>query len=190
MSVLTLRPNADSAVEFSPSVTTDHYTLLDEATLDEADYIYNAVTGFASTKTEILGFPNHSTESGTINSVTVKCKAKYILVGSSSVNATIAPCVTISSTVYTSATQNLTDSVAEYSYAWETNPATSSAWSWTEIDDLLGGIRGAQGFTGKNNCRKVYVYQLWVEVDYTAGGGGATLPLKNVFNRPFRGVFR
>jgi hypothetical protein len=172
MSVLTLRPNAASVTELSQyPADGDRYQKVDEATLDETDYVYNAVKVSQSTKTDIYGFSNHSSESGTINSVTLKCKAKYIITGATSVNSTVNPSVKIGTTVYGSGAQNLTNSTAEYSYAWTTNPATSEAWSWTNIDDLLAGIALSNGYTDKDNVRNPYCYQLWVEVDYTEGGG-------------------
>lgn len=181
MSVLILRPNSDISGNVLQEVSTGttHYALVDEATLDEADYTYNRanVSGNAQVR-DYYGFPDHTSESGTINSVTVKAYAKYILTGSSSVEATIAPFVVIGSTVYAGTQQNLTSSTALYSKQWTTNPATSAAWSWTEIDALVAGDYLKQGYVSKDNSRGAYKYQLWVEVDYTAGGGGPTPAIK------------
>ena len=190
MSVLILRPNSDSSCAQEIPSGTSRYTLVDEATKDEADYTYvSAGIARNTPQLDIYGFPDHTTESGTINSVTVKAYAKHILTGTCTDNAHIDPSVKIGSTVYASGQQNLTDSTALYSYAWTTNPATTAAWSWTEIDALLAGDYLTMGWVDKNNKRACYKYQLWVEVYYGEAAAGS-LPLKNVFGRPFSGVFR
>ena len=149
----------------------------------KGDRIPSGVVSANIAQLDIYGFPDHTSESGTINSVTIKAYLKYILKGTCTNNATFNPAVKISSTVYASGEQNLTSSTALYSYAWTTNPATSAAWSWTEIDALLAGDYLKNGWVNKDNKRSPFKYQLWVEVDYGAGGG--SLPL-NLFRKPFR----
>ena len=186
MSVLTLRPNSDSTpLQQNPSTSGSHYVLIDEVTKDEADYINLIGLSEGNAITDIYGFPDHTTESGTINSVTIKAYCKYVLTGTCTNNATFNPAVKIGSTVYYGGAQNLTNTTALYSYTWTTNPATTSAWSWTEIDALLAGDALKNGYTDKDNWRRPYNYQLWVEVDYTAGGGRKSL-LNSLLRKPFR----
>lgn len=187
MSVLILRPNADTeTIRQIPSTGETHYNLIDEETKDEADYLK---TDDINGRTDIYGFPNHSSETESINSVTVKCYAKYILTGTTSNTVSIDPLVSIGGTTYLSGAQTVSNSVTLYSYTWSLNPNTSEAWTWTQIDALLAGDKIIGGYVDKNNTKFVYCYQLWVEVAYGEAAAG-TLPLKNVFNRPFRGVFR
>lgn len=176
MSTLTLRPNADNYQGLARSSGTYHYALVDEATLDEADYVF--VDGGASSQTvyDTFGFPNHSTESETINSVTIKAYAKKVVTGTDANNVAIRPCIYISGTGYYGASQNLTASTALYTKAWTTNPATSSAWTWTNIDNLTAGLELTSHYTDKNNNVDSYCYQLWVEVDYGEGGGATVKP--------------
>jgi len=68
------------------------------------------------------------------------------------------------STKYEGNEETLNDTWTTFSYDWNTNPYTGSAWNWAEIDDLEAGIDlYANGpgstFTG---CTQVYV-----EIDYT-----------------------
>jgi hypothetical protein len=179
MSVLTLRPNANSTpLEQTAEPVDNNYARVDEETLSETDYCW--WTSFYlddQTKTDIYSFPNHSDESGTINSITVKAYAKYVKFKTISGTPTIKLAVKIGSTVYYDDAQNLTASTSLYTNSWATNPATSSAWTWTNIDDLLAGDQQYMpGASSKDNYFNTYCYQLWVEVDYTAGGGSTVKP--------------
>lgn len=184
MSTLILRPIGDTAtVGQEVSSGTTHYVLIDEATKDEADYCCNT-TASVNTKTDLYDLQNHDKETGTINSVTVKLYAKYTLIGTDSGTAYIKPLVRVSDTNYGD-NQALTDAVALYSQTWTVNPATSSAWTWTNIDALIAGDALTNCATSAKNYKATYCYQLWVEVDYGAGGGGKSL-LNSLLRKPFR----
>lgn len=177
MSTLTLRPNAASLTAQTRSAGTNNYECIDEATLAESDYCYCNGSGSTQTLLDLYGFPNHSTESGTINSVTVKAYAKKIIKGTDANNVTIRMAIDIGGTRYFGSANNLTTSTALYSHSYSVNPATSSAWSWTDVDDLVVGDELASHYTTKDNYVSSYCYQLWVEVDY----GAATGPVMPVF---------
>jgi hypothetical protein len=186
MSVLTLRPNSDSTpLQQVTSSGTVHYSLVDEETINTSDYCAAVGSSATNIQTDIYSFPNHSSETGTINSVTVKmqCKCQKGGTGVAYVN----PAVKIGSTVYESGDQSITEysTYALYSYTWTTNPATSSAWSWTEIDALLAGDKLSGIYKDKNNYGTALIYQLWVEVTYGEGGGGKSL-LNSLLRKPFR----
>lgn len=170
MSTLTLRPNADSHKGLTSSAGADHYATVDETSLDEADYVL--VDGGVGTQAlfDDFGYPNHSTESETINSVTVKAYCKKVVTGTDADNVTVRLLVSIGGTQYYGNAQNLTSSTALYTKAWTTNPATSSAWSWTNIDDLIAGLELTSHRTDKNNNVDAICYQLWVEVAYGEAG--------------------
>jgi hypothetical protein len=188
MSTLILRPSQDTGTaEQECSSGTTHYVLIDEATKDEADYLINPATE-TTTKTDLYALPNHGEESGTINSVTVKLYANYILYGTSDGDAYVKPLIRVSDTNYGD-NQALTDTVALYSQTWTTNPYTSEAWTWTQVDALIAGDALTNSAVDKKNYKATCCYQLWVEVAYGEAAAG-TQPLKNVFGRPFRGVFR
>ena len=166
MSTLILRPNAASVTsQNSKGKITNNYETIDEATLDEVDYCWVDGNGSSLTQSDIYGFPDHSSETGTINSVTVKAYCKKVIKGTDANNVTFRPLVKISNTSYYGSANNLTATTALYSNSWATNPATSSAWSWTGIDNLLAGDELTSHYTDKNNNVSSYCYQLWVEVD-------------------------
>jgi hypothetical protein len=171
MSTLTLRPNTASATAQTRSAGTNNYECIDEATLDESDYCYCGGSSSGQTLVDLYGFPDHSTESGTINSVTVKAYAKKIIKGTDANNVTIRMAIDISGTSYFGSANNLTTSTALYSHTYSVNPATSSAWSWTNVDNLLVGDELTSDRIDKNNNVDAICYQLWVEVDYGEAAG-------------------
>lgn len=190
MSVLTLRPNANSSPLEQTVSTGQNYACVDEATIDTVDYCYAQGSSATEIKTDIYSFPNHSSESGIINSVTVKCQCKRQKSGNGL--AYVNPAVKIGSTVYESGDQSITEAstYALYSYTWTTNPATSSAWSWTEIDALLAGDKLSAIYTNKSNYATAMIYQLWVEVTYGESSSPVFLPfMKHNFIPPLIGGY-
>jgi hypothetical protein len=109
---------------------------------------------------DIYTFPNHTTESGTINKVTMYSpQAK----GEQSTTATLA---------YKSGDSYAYSSVysghAAGDMIWEmtTNPISAVAWTWDDIDNFLGGFKVIaldQKWAGFD------FFQLYIEVDYTPG---------------------
>lgn len=176
MSTLILRPNAASVTAQSRKGGTNYnYEAIDEATLDEADYCWVDGNGSSLTQSDIYGFPDHSTETETINSVTVKAYCKKIIEGTDATNVTFRTAICIGGTDYYGSDNNLTTSTALYSHVYSVNPATSSAWTWTNIDNLLAGDELTSHYTDKNNSVSSYCYQLWVEVAY--GASGVVIPV-------------
>lgn len=182
MSVLTLRPNSDSSITQSRSTGSYNYAVVDETTKDESDYTYVMQTKNGPTliKRDLYGFPNHTSESGTINSVTLKAYCKG---SGGTAYSKIRFFLSISSTDYDGSFQEIAKSTTLYSEVWSSNPA-GGAWSWTDIDNLLAGDKLSSSGTpsGENYT---YKYQFWVEVDYTAAGG--TSIIHHILTRkPFR----
>jgi hypothetical protein len=120
-------------------------------------------TTFAKTnkngKTQVVNLDDHTSETGTINSVTVYAVARLKANGDDK----LALVVYIPTTSYASPGQSVTTSYATYSYTWNTNPSTGSAWTWTEIDNLQAGVKYIKGTSGQ----EIRVTQVYVVVDYT-----------------------
>jgi hypothetical protein len=171
MSTLTLRPNAASLTAQTRSAGTNNYECIDEVTLSETDYCYASGSSVSNTLLDLYAFPDHSTETETINSVTIKGYAKKIVTGTDANNVTFRTTIDISGTRYYGSGNNLTTSTALYSHVYSVNPATSSAWTWTNIDNLLAGDEMTSNRIDKNNYASSYCYQLWVEVDYGEAAG-------------------
>jgi len=161
---LVLRPNADSSVQLSRSTGSYNYANIDEATKDEGDYNYTPANASNNVYIDKYGLPDHSVLlNGKINSVTIYA---YVKVNGSTLNAYLgvndsyASAHAISSTSYT-----------QISDAWATNPATSAAWTWANVDALVADLKLATGYTsdgkGGYTYYQLYCCQFWVVVNYS-----------------------
>lgn len=173
MSTLTLRPASDNTNEGSQWANeatgyTNLYISVDEVVLSETDYIQiSAGISGAGDYDMKFNWPNHTTESGTINSVKVYAQVKKFNVGSGSTSPKLY-LFAIDSDHRTEIT--VTTSSAQQSVTWSTNPHTSSAWTWTDIDNLLAGHAASATGGDAKNYTMMYVYQIYAEVDYTVSG--------------------
>lgn len=151
----TLRPDsAGDVTQLSPyPADSINYNKVNEASSDsDSTYVYTTING----KYDLYSVANHSTGSGTINSITVYINAKYV-----SIAATARIKIKTESTEYDNGSDiSLTSSYADYSKTWTTNPHGGS-WTWTQIDALqIGIIFPTAGLTPR--CTQVYV-----TIDYT-----------------------
>lgn len=158
MSILTLRPNGIGSEEALYPGYGDHdYTKVDEEVADDATtYVTNSSS---SELRDLYTLPNHSTESGTINSITIYIRGQNIIYG----NTNFYPSLRSgSTTIDGSVTVISQDAWTTRSQTWTTNPVTSAAWTWAEIDALEIGCKMGQygGLT-----------QVYVEIDYTETAG-------------------
>lgn len=167
--VETLRPNGigdETSIPYQEPSSGAHWEKVDEASADEnATYIRSDTTEHAR---DLFILPAHSVGSGTINSVTI-----YYRMRCWSGAAYGKPSQKSGITVTDGGEQSFPASFATKSQTYTENPATSSAYTWGEIDDLQIGVTLKQ-LTNSALCTQVYV-----EVDYTLGGetyeGVATL---------------
>lgn len=78
---------------------------------------------------------------GTIQSITVYCRAKR-----DGTSATIYVSMYTNSTWYNSSSKTLTTSYTDYVLSYNTNPNTGAAWSWTDLNNLqIGAYCAALG---------------------------------------------
>ena len=176
MSSLIIRPNSDHTIAQSTQGSLDHYQNIDEETLNEADYNY--YTNANGSKTDIYGFVNPTSDAGVraqaINSVTLKIQAKKVIYGTDTTAIQIGLLVRVSDINYT---QNVTPttSTSELSYSWALNPNTGSAWTWTQLDNILAGDTINAHRIDKNNYCGSQVYQMWIVVTYGASAANARM---------------
>lgn len=156
----TLRPSGSGAYSnntHSPG-SGSNWDKVDEATSDEAStFVYSS--GFLwNSDTYITEDPGSNP--GTINSVVIFIRVRSLYSGTQT--RTIA---------YTYNTRYYGDiinthgqtSFTNYSTAYTTNPNTSSAWTWSEVNDMQVGVRNYY----YSDCT-----QVWAQVYYTQAGGG------------------
>jgi hypothetical protein len=180
MSTFTTRPTSDvtnnAAITGTPSVSAGNkYTNIDEATLNESDYLEINCSMSGGDAFEEYGFANHTTEDDDISSVVLKVYAKKVMSGTQ--NATIELSLKIGSTQYYGGvnSEQLTTTTAIYSRTFALNPSNSSAWTWSDIDALVARIHITGDRTDKNNYASPTYYQMWIEVEHGEGGGNAKM---------------
>jgi hypothetical protein len=105
---------------------------------DDTTYVYYAG---ASVATDLYELPNQSL-SGTINYIQVytRVKSDPIAQKVNGIFKIVCSPDSICTHVYSSEDKDLTTDYQTYDYVWNTNPATSNAWSWANVDALCIGI--------------------------------------------------
>lgn len=162
-----IRPTADNSVTWSTSPSVgSNYLNVDEVSADD-DTTVTLTSGLNNV--DLFDFSNPSGIGGgdTINSVavTIRARGDQPAFGYIRLRAVLE----INSTQYESS--NLQYDLATYdtlTATWNTNPDTSSAWTLTEVNNLVAGYK-YQARSGSWNAR---VTQIYVTVDYTPSGGG------------------
>ncbi len=164
MATLILRPNAnghymDSLVKMVPDSGEEQWEDVDEEISDgDSTYIWNS--GKTTYREGYFSLPSPNT-SGTINKLAVyMCCAGETAPSQASLKIGIYT----HSTAYWSNEITITDSYANYSQEWTTNPYTSSAWTWAEIENLEAGI-AIRGIS-PDLYKRTKCTQIWVEIDY------------------------
>lgn len=153
MATLTLRPNGAGNQQGWNAEGGD-YTRVDESSSDgDTTRLYSPTDNVVAT----FAMEDHTTQEGVINSVTVYIYTR----GLDPVSNTVQLAVRTGGTDYFSSTQTYNNtSYHNESNTWSTNPGTSAAWTWSEIDALETGMKriggGGQAVT-----------MVWAEVDYT-----------------------
>jgi len=178
----TLRPNGDSIVELSaePGTGESNYEDVDESTADDdSTYVYLFESGSYDPKSDLYTIQNTSTEGeDTINwvRVTVRCRW-YGSAGDGTKGKWYAYAqIKTHGTTYESSQFDLEDYNPDYgtfSYTWTTNPNTGNAWTWTEINDLIAGVKlycpeRPQNPDGSPINTEIRCTQVYVQVSYGA----------------------
>jgi hypothetical protein len=127
----TLIPNGNGYLSQwtgSDGNSTDNYLLLDEAPADSADYS----AGLASGNIDAYALPS-LVHSGAPELVSV-------LEAAATLSGHDKQLVRVGGANYYGSNKTIGGSWAGYSDVWETSPATSSAWSFSEIDGMEIGV--------------------------------------------------
>lgn len=149
---LTLRPNGAGSetniTGFSGAPT--HWETVDEVSPD--DFTSSVYSSFL--RRDLYALDNSGQSSPIINSVTVYARV-YSMGGGPDAGISIRT----NGVTYDDTMQNLSDAVwTNINKAYTTNPNTSQAWTWTQIDALEAGIRLINSSeVGLSYCTQVYV---------------------------------
>jgi hypothetical protein len=143
-------------VRITPTTTgSSNWLMVSDINTDE-DTTYNRATGGAGALYDLYNLPTSGYGTGTINSVTVYARVRKET-GSSGVGNARLACRTESTTYYGD-NEALGESYAEISKEYTTNPNTSIAWTWTQINALQIGIElpSASGTAVYGRCTQAY----------------------------------
>lgn len=151
--------------QLSPSGAANNWDCVEETPPNDAtDYVYNALDATLQIDTYAvsIGIPDGST----INSVTVYWRARYRLWSSGSATCNGKAIVRVGSTNYGGASSILTSSWVTRSYIWTNSPATGSAWTESEVENIEIGVGLYSQYSWRRmaECTQVYVV-----IDWTPG---------------------
>lgn len=169
----TLRPDAagdecNIPDESGCSACPNHYDCVYEAVADDASTRVRNEQETPAWARDLYNIADHSVGSGTINHITVYAccftatPGDHLKIVIKSGTGSGAP-----DTVDETAVIALISSWETKSNQWNTNPATSSPWTWDEIDKLQAGINLYTVEWSGTSCT-----QLYVVVDYTEAVAG------------------
>lgn len=133
---------------------------------DATDFVY---CPGGATADILFGFSATTLPADAINIVVaMKIRAMRDNSGSPSTQATIDGAIRISGTIYNlSAVQpSLSPTFTTYTFSYTTNPATSAAWTNTEVNGIeYVGAKGT-GYASGFNTSIPYITQIYLEVTY------------------------
>ncbi len=127
----------------------------------------------AAWATDLYNLSDPISPSGTINSVIVYIEARAV---HSNIQQTgVRPAIRTGSTTYNGTEKTLTTNYAVYSDTWVTNPQTSSAWTWTDINNLQAGVslRNSK-LSGNPADIESRATHVWVVVNYSTSTATST----------------
>ena len=167
---LIIRPTSDVSKTYWTGTgdSSNLYANVDESSKNESDY--NQIV--TSTHPILYGFANHTTESGTINKITLKSYLKK----SGDDNDLFKRCIKIGSTIYYSSQFYLTTSYVLHTWEMTVKPSNSEAWAWDDVDAFIGGsiISGQVGkYCNLLDC------MTWAEVEYEEASGWSNIAKYN-----------
>jgi prepilin-type N-terminal cleavage/methylation domain-containing protein len=153
---LTLRPNGPGSSTFlTSSGCAGNWQCVSEATPDEDASI--VICASNSNEDDYYAMADPTPQACAPTKVTVNYRARL-----TKNQGSAASLLYVGGQVFAGATVSPTNSYANYSDSWTTNPRTGIAWTWADITNLQAGIR----MSGQNGNWPAYCTQLWIVVTY------------------------
>ncbi|MBA7473869.1 hypothetical protein ES707_09214 [subsurface metagenome] len=152
----------------------DHWDKVDEATSDN-DTTYIA-TDDGKRKKDLYNIPDYSTltAAGDIDGIEVYMVARAV---STPTDTSGHILILTNGKEHKGGDETVTTAYATYSYPWDTNPETTNAWTWDEIDALQIGVDIRDAADGiPTRCTQNYV-----EVEFEAPPLTGSTPAGDLF---------
>lgn len=131
-----VRPQAGFSVAWTPLTGNNLSNILDTGVTQNSDVNYVSAT--ASNIKDLYYITNPIFESGVIKAVVHNLTARTT---DGNPPTSIIPIIKLGSTEYTGSSKTLTTEYTCYQTIWETNPATSTTWTESDINDLIAGMK-------------------------------------------------
>jgi uncharacterized protein (UPF0333 family) len=166
---LTLHPSGSGTSSLSIHGGSANWNCVSDTGSGDGDstYVYrDTSSGYPSFTVDTYATEDASV-SGTINSVTVRMRAKSYNLGGTGYACTV---LRSGGNNYQGTSVVLTSSYTVYSTTYSNNPA-GGAWTWSAINSLQCGV----GLTRTSGGGEVRCTQVWVEVNYTSADYGLDL---------------
>ena len=173
---LVIYPTSDEVVNLIPDSGSDNYAMVDEMVYDDTvTYLYTTSASYVS---DLYGLSNRPTtgDAGTINSVTVHARiGVWAIIAGAGMNGLFqvkSGTTTDTGAAHIVSTAGTGFKWQNFSDTWNTNPDTSNAWTWDEIDSLQAGTQL------KLNTGTAFAVstQVWIVVDYNLPTGETLRP--------------
>jgi len=157
----TLRPSgvgSETSISIQYPASTYHWDKIDETTADDSSTYLR--TDKATYQRDLFAVANHTAGSGTINSITIYFR---VTLGSGATEYRTGyakPSLKTNGTVVDGTQVSANNNVwTNHSETWTTNPVTTVAWTWADIDNLEIGIslNSALADWQLADCTQVYV---------------------------------
>ena len=162
MTTVIYRPTGNGTYQECSKGTggTYHWDCVDEAVPDGMTTVIYRLANTYATDTFTWANP---TETGSIVKITVSHNAEYD--GSSGVYSKAA-IYTSGQTLQYGAERTLTTDWTQYDDDWTTNPWTSAAWTWADLNDLEFGV----SLKGKTT-HSAWCTQIFITIEYNISSG-------------------
>ncbi len=156
-------------------LTGEHWDKVSEESPD-GDSTYVA-TDSSAWQEDLYNTDNHSTQTaaGTINYVKVYIEARSTTDNVTQSSARIY--IKTNGIKYSGTEETLSSNYDTYSYQWDNNPQTVSAWTWDEVDDLQIGV----GLRTPNVDEDTRCTQVYAEVGFEAPLLTTNIPTGDLF---------
>ena len=173
MATQILRPNGDgseTAIHSQYPGITSHYDKVDEVTADNASTtVYTENTVY---ERDLYALPAHS-DYGVISNIAISFRGMCISTTSGKIKAALR----INSTTYDGTEKSFASNNTweTFSQTYTTNPNSSNAWTWANIDDLEIGVSLKGDSKAQTFCTQVYVTVTYTK-QWTGTINGITNP--------------